>query len=322
MGLLVIFLLCFMFSAFFSGSEMAFVSASEFKLRELADSGNHAAKKIVRLKSDPQPFLTSVLIGNNIVNVTATAVLTYVFQTYFGISNEWVVTAVMLPLLIVFGEMVPKDFCRQHGQQVLLQSAYVLDFFWNILRLPAVVILKVLGFLLGKEDLERDKSIFVSEKEFRMLIEESTQTGVVEHHEKQLIDMILDFENIRLSSVMTSLEEAAKLDINGTVGDVKRIARQTNSPMVLIYEEMSSIIVGMVYVFDLLFEEDEHQGLKNYLRSPIFLPDHTSLEKTFLTLQQKRQSFAVVTDLYREVLGVVPIERLLTVSPPSSPRHS
>jgi CBS domain containing-hemolysin-like protein len=83
--------------------------------------------------------------------------------------------------------------------------------------------------------------------------------------------------------------------------------------MVLVYEEIPSIIVGMIYVFDLLFEEDEKKGLKNYLRAPIFLPRSTSNEKAFLTLQEKRQSFALVTDMKREVIGAVPIERLLVL---------
>jgi len=83
--------------------------------------------------------------------------------------------------------------------------------------------------------------------------------------------------------------------------------------MVLVYEELPSIIVGMIYVFDILFEEDEKRGLKDYLRSPIFLPRSTSIEMAFLTLQEKRQSYAVVMDSRREVVGVAPIENLLVL---------
>ncbi|MDD5672107.1 MAG: hypothetical protein PHN49_10750, partial [Candidatus Omnitrophica bacterium] len=87
----------------------------------------------------------------------------------------------------------------------------------------------------------------------------------------------------------------------------------TKSRIVLVYEEIPSIVVGMIYVFDLLFEENEEQSLKNYLRSPVFLSHQTSAETAFLTLQQKRQSVAFVMDTEGEVAGVVPIERLMVV---------
>jgi CBS domain containing-hemolysin-like protein len=103
------------------------------------------------------------------------------------------------------------------------------------------------------------------------------------------------------------------ISITATIREVKEIARRTQTKMLLVYEEIPSLVVGMIYVFDLLFEGNEDQGLKKYLRSPIFLSKTTSIEKAFLTLQEKRQSFAVVTDTRREVIGVVPIERLLVV---------
>ena len=200
-----------------------------------------------------------------------------------------------------------------HGQQLLLRHANTMSLFSKLFYTPSSFLLRGIDAVLNAFGIDRTKNIFVSEKEFRMLIEESTHTGVVERHEKQLIDMILDFERIRLESVLTPLEHAAKLPIQATVKDVKAVARQTKTPMILVYEEIPSLIVGMIYVFDLLFEENEQQGLKPYLRSPVFLSKETSLEKAFLTLQQKRQSYAVVTDQAREVLGVVPIERLLAV---------
>ena len=312
-ALALIFLTCLVLSAFFSGSEMAFVSSNKLKWREMADRGHSPAQKIVRLQEEAPTFLTAILIGNNIVNIAATAILTYELESRFGIKNEWVVTAVMAPLLIVFGEMVPKDYCRLRSQNFLLKYAGILHFFVALVRFPVWVILRGIDALLGSLGAKGDKSIFVSEKEFRSLIEESAKTGVLGDHEKKLIDTVLDFERIQVESVMTGLEKVPKAELTKTVGEVKEIARRTKTRMVLVYEEIPSIVVGMIYVFDLLFEPDDRQGLKNYLRSPIFLPRHTSIEKAFLTLQQKRQSFAVVTGRGGDVIGTVPIERLLVL---------
>ncbi len=310
MSLELTFILCFVVSAFLSMAEMAFVSVNQIQLRKIADTGSLGARKILNLHQQPQDFLTVILIGNNTVNIAATVILTYWLELHFKIENEWVAAAIMAPLLIILGETVPKDYGRLRAQNFLLQYAGLLSFLLKIFRIPLRWILKGVDMLLGPLSSETARNIFVSEKEFRLLIEEGTKRGILGHHEKRLIDIILDFERIHIDSVMIPVAEAAKVDIAGSVGEIKEIARRTHTRMVLVYEEIPSIIVGMIYVFDLLFEIREDLGLKNYLRSPIFLPQNTSIEKAFLTLQEKRQSFAAVTDSQGEVKGVVAIEKL------------
>ncbi len=307
------FFLCLVISAFLSGAEMAFVSANKIRIRENADSGSAAAKRIVRLQEAPQHFLTAVLIGNSIVNITATAIVTYWLEKQFHIANEWIVTAIVAPLLIVFGETVPKDYCRLKSQSFLLKYSVPLDALVRLFRLPSEIIQRGIALFMGPLGAVMDRSIFVSEREFRLLIEESTQSGVLDAHEKKLIDTILDFERIHVDSVMMPVDKVPKVEITADVNKVKEIARQTHWRMVLVYEEIPTLIVGMIYVFDLLFDAKDEDGLKNYLRSPIFLSKNTSIEKAFLTLQEKRQSFAVVTDVSHEVIGVVPLEKLFTL---------
>ena len=313
MNLAITFIFCMLGTALFSVWEMAFVSANKLKMRELADSGNASARKIIKLLEQPQHFLTILLIGNNIVNISATAIFTYWLEKQFGVHSEWLVTGIMAPILIILGETVPKDYGRLRSQPVLLQYSGILGLFMKIFETPAAIILKGIDFFLEPFGASLHRSIFVSEEEFRLLIEESASSGVLGQHEKKLIDTILDFERIHVESVMTPVERVAKIDIAETVGKAKEIARQTQARMILVYEEIPSIIVGMIYVYDTLFESKEDQGLKNFLRSPIFLSRNTSIEKAFLTLQQKRQSFAVVTDIHGEVIGVVPLERLFTL---------
>ncbi len=313
MTFLFVFFLCLILSGFLSGSEMAFVSANKLKLRELADGGDLRAKKIMRLQEHPHQFLTIVLIMNNITMITATSAAAFWLQQNFKIESEWLVTLLTVPFFIILGETVPKDYGRLRSQQFLLAWASVLEFFLKILQRPAVWLLKGVDLILGPFGGPLHRSIFVSEEEFRLLIEESTSSGILNPHEKKLVDTILDFERIHVESVMTSSDRVAKIEISESIARAKEIALKTQARMILVYEEIPSIIVGMIYVFDLLFEKDEKQTLKKYLRSPIFLSKNTSIEKAFLTLQQKRQSFAVVTDMHGEVIGVVPIERLFTL---------
>ncbi len=310
-SLTLLFLLAFFLSAFFSAAEMAFVSMNRLQFRELADSGNRAAQAILKLQEHSHQLLTTLLIANNVANITAVSIFTYQFQHFFGIANEWLITAILAPLLLIFAETLPKDYGRLKSQSFLLQYAGLLRQIARFFYLPTFFILKGVDWLLKPMDPILRKNLFVSEEEFRSLIQESTKSGVVTVHEKQLIDTILDFERLHIESVMIPLSKVPKAAITGTVGEVKELARRTQAKMVLVYEEIPSIIVGMIYVFDLLFEEKEKQSLKNFLRSPIFLPRNTSIEKAFLTLQEKRQSFAAVIDERREVIGVVSIEKLL-----------
>jgi len=311
--ILIVLFLCFVLSAYFSGSEMAFTSANKLKFRKMAEEGDSRAKQIVQLQKSPQHFLTSVLIGNNIANIGGTALLTYGLDIHFGIRNEWIVTGIMAPLLLILGEMVPKDYCRIKSQDFLLRYSGSLGFMVKVFHFPTLLILKVMNFFLSIFGQSLQKNIFVSEKELRSLIEESNKSGVLDDHEKQIVDRILDFERIRIDSVMTPLAKVAQADIHTKVGQVKELAAKTGAGMILIYEEDPSIVMGMINVFDLLFEENDRKGLKDYLRSPIFLQGTTTLETAFLSLQEKRQSYAVVTDAYGEAQGVVPIEKLLVV---------
>jgi len=310
-GLLTLFLLSLVGSAFFSSMEMAFVSANKLRLRELADAGDKHARFILQLQQHPNYFLTAILIGNNIVNVTAISVATYLFKALWGLDNEWVVMAVMAPLLIVVGEMVPKDYSRLNAIPTLLGQTFWLRLLTTILYGPIILFFKVMGFFGVSFQDGSGRDIFVNEDEFRSLIEESSQRGIVGPQEEKLIHTILDFERIQVASVMLPVEQVPMLDIHSKIEDVKEVARKTEARMMLVYEEIPSIVMGMVYVFDILWVEETARGLHDFLRAPIFIPEDTSLEKAFLLLQKKRQSYAVVTDRMGELKGIVPIERLL-----------
>ncbi len=308
---IAIFLLAFIIISFLSAAEMAFVSSNKLRIREMADAGDKNAKFISQLQERPNHFLSACLIGSNIANITAVSVWTYMFQKYFGWNNEYAAVAVLAPFLIVFGEMVPKDLGRIMAVVLLTKQT----FWFRILKWffygPIIFFFKLLRVLGISFDKEKDGDIFVNEGEFRSLIEESAERGVVGEQEKRLIHTILDFERVHVSSVMIPVEQVPMVDISSKINDVFRIARQTQSKMMLIYEEIPSIVMGMIYVFDILWEEKTAQGLHDFLRAPIFMPLETSLEKAFLTLQKKRQSYAVVTDRFGDIQGVVPIERLL-----------
>lgn len=310
-GLLILFFVSLVASAFFSGAEMAFVSANKLRLREMADAGDKNARFIMQLQQHPNYFLTAILIGNNVVNVMAISIATYIFKEYFGWSSEWAVMLAIAPILIVFAEMAPKDYGRLKAIPFLTGQTLWLRGLKAVFYGPIILFFNILGFFWPAFQQGGGRDIFVNEEEFRSLIEESTHRGIVGPQEQKLIHTILDFERIQVQAVMVPAAKVPMVDIHSKIGDVKRTAREAQARMLLVYEEIPSIVMGMVYVFDILWEEENAQGLHDFLRAPIFIAEDTSLEKAFLLLQKKRQSYAVVTDRAGDIKGVVPIERLL-----------
>ncbi len=310
-GLLVIFFLSVIASAFFSASEMAFVTANKLKLREMADAGDKKARFIMQLQQHPNYFLTAILIGNSVVNVIAIAIATCLFKDYLGWTSEWVVMLIVAPVLIIFAEMAPKDYGRLNAIPFLLGKTFWLRGLKVVLYGPIILFFRGLGLFWPSFHQGQVRDIFVNEEEFRSLIDESSHRGIVGPQEEKLIHTILDFERIQVQSVMLPLGKVPMVDIHSKIEDIKRIARETQSRMMLVYEELPTIVMGMVYVFDILWEEEGARGLHDFLRAPVFISEETSLEKAFLLLQKKRQSYAVVTDRAGNIKGVVPIERLL-----------
>ena len=313
MMLLIGLAFCLLVSAFFYAAEMAFLSTDRVKLRDEAERGDPQARRLLGLYAEPREFLTTLLIGNNFVNITAAVLLTAFLEARLAIHNEWVVTALLAPILIVFGETVPKSYGRYRARGFLLDHTALILFFARLFAWPSQILLQASEVFLGGKQGSGGKNIFVSEDEFRFLIEESVRSGVLEEHEKKLVERILDFERIPVERVLVPVAAVPQVELSEKVRDAKEKARSTGSKIILVYEEIPSIVIGMIYVFDLLFEEDDQKGLRDYLRSPIFVSKDTSLEKAFLTLQEKRQSFALVTDPHREVMGIVNVESLLAL---------
>lgn len=304
---------CLLLSAFFSAAEMAFLSTDRVKLRDEAERGDPGSRRLLELYGEPREFLTTLLVGNNLVNILAAVLLTAFLENRLGIRNEWAVTLLLAPILIIFGETVPKSYGRYRARGFLSDHTPLILFFARLFAWPSRILLQASGVFLGGKQGSGGKNIFVSEDEFRFLIEESVHSGVLEEHERKLVERILDFERIPVERVLVGVAAVPQVELSAKVREAREKARQSGSKIILVYEEIPSIVIGMIHVFDLLFEGDDEKGLRDYLRSPLFIPKTTSLEKAFLTLQEKRQSFALVTDLRGEVIGVVQIENLLAL---------
>jgi putative hemolysin len=305
--------IAFIFSAIFSGSEMAYLSCNKLKLRHLADEGDRRAKQVIGFHRNPKRFLTMVLIGNNLMHVIVVGLATYFFEAYLHIHEEWVVTAVLAFPLIVFAETIPKDWFRNKADDFIYRFAPVLGFLNQALSGISDVLVGVTDFFIRSLTGDIKHNPMITREEFRYVIEESTKGGVVLEHEKQLINTILNLDSVRVQDVMTPVAKFPKVPLTSKVRDIKNVARQTATQAVLVYEELPAIVIGLVYVFDVLFEEHEQESLSRYLKAPLFIPSDASAEKALFQLQAKHASYGAVINLKGEVIGVVSIENLIAI---------
>lgn len=309
-GLLIGILFLFGLCAFLAASEMAFISIHPVYLREQAEKGERGAESVLQLRENNQHFLGTVLIATNMSQVALTALMSYLLESHFSIRAEWLMTLIMAPLMLIFCEMLPKEYARLHAMGFLTRQVGLLMILYKALYIPAHAFMRGTEILFPKLKSENEK-IFTNEEEFKALVSESQKIGVLDPHERDFVNMILDFERISVRTVMTPLAQVAAVDLRSDVSDVRICARQKGDRVVLVYEEDPSIVAGVIYVFDLLVKQRENGPLSEFLKAPLFIPQTMPLEEAFQILRKKRQSFALVTDDRYEVLGVVPIENLL-----------
>lgn len=309
-GLLIGILFLFGLCAFLAAAEMAFISIHPVYLREQAEKGERGAASVLKLRENNQHFLGTVLIATNMTQVALTALMSYLLESHFSIRAEWLMTLIMAPLMLVFCEMLPKEYARLHALAFLKRQVGLLMLLYKVLYVPAHAFMRATEILFPKFKSENEK-IFTNEEEFKALVSESQKTGVLDPHERDFVNMILDFERIPVRSVMIPLNQTAQVELSSDLSEVRKKAREGRSKMVLVYEEAPEIVAGVIYVFDLLVQERENGPLTEFLKAPLFIPEKMSLEEAFRLLQKKRQSFALVTDASYEVQGVVLIENLL-----------
>ncbi len=313
---LMLLALAFALFGFFNGSEMAYISCNKLKLRHLADDGNPAAKIISRFHQEPQRLLTMILIGSNLMHVTAVGFATYLLETRFGIKEEWMITAILAPPIIIFAETIPKDWFRLRADDFIYRFAPILDLLDQLLGGVSVLLSRFCDGIVQLLGGKAKGTPVITRDEFRYVIEESARGGVLHDYEKQMIHTILNLSSVPVSEVLVPISKFPRLPLTSRVADVKDIARKTEADAILVYEEIPSIVVGILYVFDILFMEDENVPLARFLKAPIFIRQDTSLEKAIFLLQSKHASYGVALNFQGEVTGVVKLENLISAHIP------
>jgi putative hemolysin len=302
-------------SAFFSGSETALVSVNKIRIRHLADTGDKKASKLIKLLENPEQFLTAILIGNNIVNISASVLAADAALTTFGDSGIAIATALMTLFILVFGEVFPKTLASRHSESISLYVAGPIRIVIYILNPLVWVLTEVINFMIvllgGKE---RVKHPFVTEEKIKMMLRVGEKEGTIEKHEREIIHNVFELSDTKASEVMTPLENLVCIEESKTIDNALSLINESGHTRIPVYKQTFDNIVGMIYAKDFLKFKDHELSMTQIhqvLRPILIVKAGRKIYPILKELQQKKMNISVVIDDNKKVIGLVSIEDIL-----------
>lgn len=305
----------FICSGIFSGSEIAFVSLSQAKVRSLKKAKRRNAKFVEKLKASPHQFLITILIGNNLVNIAASVLTTVWVTKRFGSQWLGLATGVLTLLVLIFGEIVPKNYAQLHAEGFALVMAPWIYFLQKML-FPIVWILTIISkyvvvFLGGKHT----GPPAVTEEELIAMVSISAESGAIEKGEKDMINAVLELDDTRVASIMNPQTEIVGISAKKTLDDAVELFINTYHSRILIFGDDPYDIVGLLHIRDCLKYKQLHSGSSPltdlHLMKPVFVPETKRINNLFKELQKNRKHLAIVVDEHGAVTGLVTIEDIL-----------
>ncbi|MBU1657330.1 MAG: hemolysin family protein, partial [Candidatus Omnitrophica bacterium] len=302
--------ICIGFSAFFSGSETAFLSLGKVRFKRMEDSPHPASKKVIFLLSDPHKLLITILIGNTFVNIAASAMLATCFYGYFGERGVVISILAMTVLILVFGEVTPKMLAFSRAESFSFFAAAPLSFFERLFFPFRYVLDHISTGLLKAMGIEiRSEKPRVTEQEIRYLFSVGEKRGVVKEKEKDMIYNALKLNDLNAADIMTPRIDVMALDMTKPLNELTLKIKESKKSRLPVYIHDIDNIVGIVHAKDFLI--DNAKPRKKMVRKAYFVPESIRVDDLLGNLQKKRIHMAVVTDEYGVTSGVVTIEDII-----------
>ena len=305
-----VFILLLLASAFFSGSETAYLSLGKIRIKQIEGMDNLPARRVIGLLSDTPRLLITILIGNTLVNIAASSILAGIFYNLFGEKGVGFSILAMTAIILVFGEVTPKVYALSDPVKVSFFSSGLLKML-EVVFSPARFVLsgishsiiKALGFKLVSEKPK------ITEQEIKSLFSMGKKRGIVKEKEKDMIDSILLFKQINAADIMTPRIDVTAFDINKEKEELIQDVKESKFSRCPVYVHSLDNIVGIIHSKDLLL--DGAAPVRDLVKRPFVVPESMRVDDLLQELQKRHIHMAVVTDEYGVTSGVVTIEDIL-----------
>lgn len=306
-GLLFL-LLCL--SAFFSGSETALFSLSKLQIHRLQRRFVHRGTLVSSLLAQPYGLLTTLLIGNVVVNIASTSLATLMAIKIWGEVGVGIAIALMTFLIIIFGEITPKTYAVQHAEQMVLIVAYPVKFFIKLF-IPIRKILKdVTGFFIfhlgGKVSL---KEPYLTEKELQNLIKIGKKEGVVKETEEEMLYSVFEFGDKEVSEIMVPRVDMVAVEIDSPQEKIVKVMQKAKHARLPVYQKELDDISGIIHTKDYLLSEEK--DIRQRMKPVTFIPEMKKISEMLKEFQEKHIQMAIVVDEYGGTAGLITLEDIL-----------
>lgn len=311
-GPLLIILLAVVCSAFFSLAEMAFISANRLRIRHLAETGSRAARRFLSASERPEHFLSTAMMGVTIAHIVASTVATSWLLLRLGHLAPLVSTLVLVPLMLILGEVLPKAIAQQRATALALRTSGPLKVA-SLILIPFVAgsNLLVQGLLRITGYPPRTRRTLVSREELKLLLRLEDEASDVKEKEREVIDKIFDLGETEASEVMVPLIDVVALPGKATVEEALALIKERGYSRIPVYGERIDNVVGIVTAMDLLYRGHEVTHIRPLIRPVPYVPESKRIDDLLREFQRTRIQLAVVVDEYGGGVGIVTVEDIL-----------
>ena len=309
---LIILLILLILSGFFSSAETALTTVNRMRIRGLADEGNKKAKTVMHITDDTSKMLSAILIGNNVVNLSA-ASLTTTLAYNLGGSMVAVASAVLSVLIIIFGEITPKTMATLHAEKMSLRYAPVINLYIKVMTPFVFIINKLSDIILRVLHIDPNaKNNQMTESELRTIVDVSHESGVIESDEKEMIYNVFDLGDAKAKDVMVPRVHVTFADVNATYEELIDIFREDKFTRLPIFEDTTDNVIGTINMKDLLlYDKEKEFHIRDFMREAYFTYEYKNISELLVEMRQASFNIAIVLDEYGETSGLITLEDIL-----------
>jgi CBS domain containing-hemolysin-like protein len=309
--LIAIIIFCLVSEGFFSGSEIALISANKVNLQQLSHHSIGARLALILLK-EPEKLLSTTLVGTNTMTIASSFAANELFARIWGSKYSVYSVFVIIPAILIIGEIIPKAIFRLNADKISIKVAYPLRIAMVLFYPVVYPTIRLIGFLRVKVITAKKKATpYVTKKELKLILK-SEQKQVKSHNSQaKMIYRLLDYANTRVGSIMTPLFKEIRLSNNASIREAVYSMQRTKLEKIAVYRKRSDNIIGFIHSQDLLNLSSEGGKIKYYIRNALYVPELMRISQLLKLFREKEIDVAVVIDEYGSTVGLVHLKEIL-----------
>ena len=313
---IIIFIVCVGFSAFFSSSETAYTSVSRIRLKHASEDGDRQAQKALNLQQNFESLLSTILIGNNLVNIAASSIATLFFINLFPTYGATIATVATTVILLLFGEITPKLIAKVYSEPVAKKVATPINLLMKIFTPFVWIFSQWQKFIRRIIPLTNNE--LISEEELLSIVDEARLGGSIEKEEHKLVKAAIEFDDMDISAILTPRVDVIGFDINDTDAEIQALYVSSPFTRMVVYDEDVDNVVGTLHVKDFFRyldakenNLDKYNSIHDLLTKPLLVPPTIALSDLLTSMQEAFTHIAVVVDEFGGMIGIVTMEDVL-----------